>query len=773
MRILTNFKGHTNLKITVQFYTCYIQKECVRIYVMIFGKENVFLIMNKYLKAFRNGFIIGTIIIALGIVVCMALLYPEYSKYTAEAKEAIAAGGEDIFYSSLTGYIYDDEGTVIKKIKKDKDSSYLKYEDIPKDVVNAFVAIEDRNFWTNPGIDIKGLIRVGIDYITSAGERKHGASTITQQLVRNIYISSEVTLERKFKEMCYALELTKRFTKKDIMEYYVNNIYYANGYYGIEAAAKGYFNKTADELTLSQTAYVCSIPNSPTYYDPVKNPENALKRRNKILDDMLEIGYVSQAAYNEAINEEIVLDTAAKHIENDSYGSSYAMDCVTKYLMQMNGFEFKYVFDSMTDYNTYLESYNEIYEAAYNEIYTSGYKIYTSLNSEKQRILQESIDNSLSFSEDKNENGLYDLQAGATCIDNETNKVVAIIGGRSQDEVSYLNRGYQSYRQPGSSIKPLVVYAPAIEMGYNANSQIVDMNIDTWKSTDAVSGSPIIFREAVERSKNGAAWGLMLEITPKKALSYLQNMKYAKIVPDDYYPSAALGGFTYGVTTVEMASGYSTLVNEGIYTEPTCIVSIIDKDGNEIYKESGNNQVYTKDASLQMIDILKGVITRGTAKSMGWSGDIEAAGKTGTTNDNKDGWFCGVTPYYSLAVWVGYDSPKELTGLYGSSYPAKIWNAAMKEFVSGLPAKSFEAVEIVDEGLSMEIVNEADSGTTASIDSIIASMYTINKADSNWGTYLGSMYDNAMIKVNQIQDENVRNAMAEKVEAAYNEVVNN
>jgi penicillin-binding protein 4 len=725
---------------------------------------------RKYMRAFRNGFIIGTVLIIIFILIPFFALFPKYQQYTEEAKENIETMGDEAFYSSLTGYIYDDEGNIIKKIKNEKDTNYLSYDEIPSEVVDAFIAIEDRTFWSNNGVDLKGILRVVYNYVKTGGEQMHGASTITQQLVRKVYITSEVTVERKIKEICYAMELNKHYSKKQIMEYYVNNIYYANGYYGIEAAAKGYFNKSASELSLSQTAYLCSIPNSPTYYDPVKNPENALDRRDKILKDMEEMGYVTESDYNLAINEEIVLDTSAKNIESNPYASSYAIDSVTRYFMEKNGFEFQYAFDTMDAYEAYLDQYNESYEAARNEWYKNGYKIYTSLNSEKQAVLQESIDSALSFSEDVGEDGIYTLQSSATCIDNETNKVVAIIGGRSQEITTYLNRAYQSYRQPGSSIKPLIVYTPALEMGYNPESTITDMDIDAWKASKATTGSPIVLRSAVEQSKNGAAWGLMLEITPKKALSYLQSMNFAKIVPNDFYESAALGGLTYGVSTVEMASAYNAMVNKGKYTEPNCIVSIIDKDGNEVYEDNTQTrQVYTENASIGMIDILKGVITRGTAKSAGWSSKTEAAGKTGTTNDNKDGWFCGITPYYTISVWVGYDNPKAMTGLYGASYPLKIWNSAMSEYVKDLPAKSFEGTFVAseEEMTNYDDATDNDLAVANNIQEIINNMNAINKADSNWPAYANSMYDNAMIKVNQITSETLRSEMAQKVNEAY------
>ncbi|PXV93265.1 membrane peptidoglycan carboxypeptidase [Lachnotalea glycerini] len=730
---------------------------------------------KKYIRAFRRGFIIGTFLILLFILVPFIMLFPKYQKYTAEAKEKIEAMGDEAFYSSLTGYIYDDEGNVIKKIKNDKDTNYLSYDEIPEDVVNAFIAIEDRTFWTNSGVDLKGIIRVAYNYVKSRGEEMHGASTITQQLVRKVYISSEVTIERKLKEMCYALELNKRYSKKQIMEYYVNNIYYANGFYGIEAAAKGYFNKSASELTISQKAYLCAIPNSPTYYDPIKNPENALARRDKILNDMKELNYITKSEYNEAVSEEIVLNTSAKSIDTNPYGASYAMDCVTRYFMEKNGFEFQYVFNTMEDYEAYLEKYNESFEEARNEWYKSGYQIYTSLNTQKQEQLQESIDSALSFSEEVSDDGIYNLQSSATCIDNETNKVIAIVGGRSQDITTYLNRAYQSYRQPGSSIKPLIIYTPALEMGYNPDSTILNLDIDTWKASKTTTGTPIVLREAVERSINGAAWGLMLEITPKKALSYLQNMDFSKIVPNDYYESASLGGLTYGVSTVEMASAYNSLVNHGTYTQPTCIISIIDKDGNEVYEDKQDTiQAYTENAANGMIDILKGVVTNGTAKSAGWSSKTQAAGKTGTTNDNKDGWFCGVTPYYTISVWVGYDNPKALTGLSGASYPLKIWNKAMSQYVLDLPAKSFDGnfVANEEEATNFDDATDNDLSVSNSVQEIINSMYAINKEDANWPAYANSMYDNAMIKVNQITSQALRDEMAQKVDEAYSSLTN-
>ena len=231
--------------------------------------------------------------------------------------------------------------------------------------------------------------------------------------------------------------------------------------------------------------------------------------------------------------------------------------------------------------------------------------------------------------------------------------------------------------------------------GYTPDTTVYDIDVKAAQQPgvdiSGLSGSAMSLRSAVEQSKNGAAYSVLYDIKPSYALPFLTQMKFNKIVPSDYTLSAALGGLTYGATTVQMASGYSTLVNQGEYRDPTCITSLKDADGKELYKEEKPKVVYTAEASSVMLDILKGVLTNGTARSMGWSSvsDITAAGKTGTTNDSKDGWFCGVTPYYSVAVWIGYDSPRTLESLYGSSYPANVWKDSMLYLTQGLGSVDF------------------------------------------------------------------------------------
>ena len=409
---------------------------------------------------------------------------------------------------------------------------------------------------------------------------------------------------------------------------------------------------------------------------------------------MLELGYITQEEHDEAVQEEISVSRTSYEMKN--YETTYAIDCAVRWLMKEDGFQFQYGFSSYDDYNAYKAAYEESYARAKDQLYTGGYRIYTSLDPNKQAILQSAIDSGLAFDGEVGENGVYALQGAAVAVNNDTGMVEAIVGGRSQDTSTYtLNRAFQSFRQPGSSIKPLIVYAPALEKGYTSVSRVKDINVDEAKKPKAdvasLPGNWLTMRRALERSRNGAAWWLFHEITPEEGLSYLTKMRFDNIVPDDYNMAASLGGFTYGVTAEEMAGAFSALENHGVYREPDCILRMEDLEGNNIYTGRESKVVYSEQTAAVIVDMMKGVISRGTARGMGWKKKIEAAGKTGTTNNSKDGWFCGMTPYYTVTVWVGYDTPRTLSSLYGSSYPAAIWKQAMTGLTEGLPDASFTA----------------------------------------------------------------------------------
>lgn len=640
-----------------------------------------------------------------------------------EAKNLVDSSTPDTFRLAQTSYIYSDDGTQLAALAESEDATYLGYEDIPADVVNAFVSVEDRTFWNNSGVDYKGILRVCVNYVKTKGQVAEGASTITQQLARGTFLSNEKTLSRKIKEIFIARQLTKKYTKEQIMEFYCNSCCFANGIYGVEDASQKYFGRSVSDLSLSETAYICAIPNRPEYYNPLKNSENAISRRNKILQDMYECDYITKDAGDAALAENItVAEVSDEEDTFYNYEATYAINCAIRYLMKQDGFEFKSHFEDDADYDTYNAYYDEMYKQAKHKLYTGGYKVTTTMNLKAQKNLQKIFDKELAFNTKVDEStGIYQFQGAMTVIDNETGKVVAMIGGRSQDELQQtysLNRGFQSFKQPGSSIKPLVIYTPALEEGYDANSTLTEIDVKAAKKSTSekiskMSGKKMSLRYAVEDSKNGCAYSLYNIITPKVGLSYIENMNFSKIVQQDYTLSSGLGGLHHGTNTVEMANAYSTLENHGEYRQADCISSILDASGNEIYEEPESKMVYTRSASDQMTDILEGVLnsSAGTAKGLKWSSasDVAAAAKTGTTNDNNVVWFCGYTPYYTISVWVGYDYPKSVKGLWGNTYPAYIWKEAMLYMIDGKDEADFDLEGKKATGNKNVISDEDDS----------------------------------------------------------------
>ncbi len=640
-----------------------------------------------------------------------------------EAKDLVDSSTPDTFRLAQTSYIYSDDGTQLAALAESEDATYLSYEDIPADVVNAFVSVEDRTFWNNSGVDYKGILRVCVNYVKTKGQVAEGASTITQQLARGTFLSNEKTLSRKIKEIFIARQLTKKYTKEQIMEFYCNSCCFANGIYGVEDASQKYFGRSVSDLSLSETAYICAIPNRPEYYNPLKNSENAISRRNKILQDMYECDYITKDAGDAALAENItVAEVSDEEDTFYNYEATYAINCAIRYLMKQDGFEFKSHFEDDADYDTYNAYYDEMYKQAKHKLYTGGYKVTTTMNLKAQKNLQKIFDKELAFNTKVDEStGIYQFQGAMTVIDNETVKVVSMIGGSSHDELQQtysLNRGFQSFKQPGSSIKPLVIYTPALEEGYDANSTLTEIDVKAAKKSTSekiskMSGKKMSLRYAVEDSKNGCAYSLYNIITPKVGLSYIENMNFSKIVQQDYTLSSGLGGLHHGTNTVEMANAYSTLENHGEYRQADCISSILDASGNEIYEEPESKTVYTRSASDQMTDILEGVLnsSAGTAKGLKWSSasDVAAAAKTGTTNDNNVAWFCGYTPYYTISVWVGYDYPKSVKGLWGNTYPAYIWKEAMLYMIDGKDEADFDLEGKKATGNKNVISDEDDS----------------------------------------------------------------
>lgn len=633
---------------------------------------------RKFWLFVKIQFVLLLFILGAGVYYFFGGYAQEVKELRAEAEQLVRESTAETFRGNQTSLVYAADGSVISALKGAKESYYLEREDIPSDAIAAIVSIEDKKFYRHDGVDYRALLRA-VKAMLENGKVTQGGSTITMQLARNIFISQERTWQRKVEEIFIAWNLEEKYTKDEIIEFYLNNIYFGNGYYGIQSASRGYFDRDVDELSLSEIAFLCAIPNNPTLYDPLTDMENTIARRDRILYNMETDGKISEIAYANAIVEKIVLEHPDT-VEKNDYVETYAYYCATRALMQMQGFRFCYEFATEADEEAYDERYDEMYADCRQKLYRNGYQIYTSLDLNLQEELQTSIDETLAEFGDVNEEGVYQLQASAVCINNETGYVQAIVGGRKQDFAGYtLNRAYQSFRQPGSAIKPLLVYTPLFEQNLTPESIVVDEPIeDGPKNSNGTYIGETTVRVAIEKSINTVAWRLYEELSPERGMSYLRAMKFSRLDAQDYRLASALGGFTNGMSALEMASGYATLANDGKYRTPTCIVKILDASGNEVYASAQEEtQVYRQNAARMMTDVLAGVFTNGTAKGLGLS-DMPCAGKTGTTNDQKDGWFVGYTRYYTTSVWVGYDMPRKLEGLMGYTYPGEIWQTFME-----------------------------------------------------------------------------------------------
>lgn len=612
--------------------------------------------MNSFVFHLTQICVLCIVLGAIGLFFVAGYPQKVFSLYL-EAQTVARESSASDFQTGQVGEVYDSDGNRIALLQNDKNIIYLTSDQIPELVKQAFVSIEDKRFYKHHGSDPFAIVRA-VTSLLGKGRITQGGSTITQQLVRNIYLTHTIRWERKVEEIFIAHAMEREYSKDELLEFYINNIYFSNGCYGIEAASQKYFSRSVSDLDLSETAFLCAIPNNPSIYDPLTHADKTIERRNLILQNMMDDGIINEQQYTDAVNEKITLNPYSPSYTR-TWAHTYIYECATRALMEATG----------KDYDT-----------CHDMLYNNGYKVYTSIDMEAQELLQTTVDTELEDYNTRNNNGSYALQASAVTIDNTTGLVTAIVGGRSQDDVSAdYNRAYLSFRQPGSSIKPLIVYTPALERGYTASSTVVDSKEPDGPSNAGSYSGAISLRTAVEQSKNTVAYKLFRELTPEVGLQYLLNMNFSSIQDSDYVLSAALGGLSKGASCLEMTSAYATLENEGAFRQPTCVTLITDSKGNVVVRpETEEKQVYQSSAAHEMTNILEGVLTRGTAHGKALT-NMPCAGKTGTTNDNIDGWFVGYTAYYTTGVWVGFDSPRSTHSLSGATYPLDIWYNYMTE----------------------------------------------------------------------------------------------
>ena len=651
-------------------------------------------------KGVLSVFTTAFLIMAAAGLILYAAVKPELDKCREIAYDKLAQMDRSDFSMLSDTVIYDKDGKQIGLINAGH-YQYMDINHISMNLQNGYIAQEDRRFKNHNGVDWIATFRAGLALIKHGGEVTQGGSTITQQVIKNTYLTQERTFTRKIVEILLAPELEKKYSKADIMEFYCNTNFYGHRCYGVEAASLYYFGKHAEDLAPEEAAVLIGISNSPSAYDPVSHPNASKNKRDDVLNSMNEVGYLSNEDYEKAVSSPLKIVQKETEGTDENYQSSYAIHCAALELMKMDGFEFQYTFDNKEDYTLYSERYTTAYSEQSDRIRAGGFQIYTSLDSGLQAVLQTQIDASLSGFTELQENGKFALQGAGVIVDNKTNYVTAIVGGRGADDP--FNRAYLSARQPGSTIKPLIDYGPAFDTGEYYPTRMV--NDHKWEKGPSNSGrryfGNVTVREALNRSLNTVAWQILEDIGIDFGLSYLGEMEFQKLsYVDNQVPSLSIGGFTNGVRVVDMAKGYSTLANGGVYNDRTCIVKILHEKEGELTKDMTPfaKQVYRSDSAFMLTDVLKGTFTSpyGTGRGLGLENDMPAAGKTGTTNSSKDTWFCGYTPYYTAAVWVGYDIPRNMPGIYGATYAGKIWKNVMDEIHQGLPPLDWEQPDTVE-----------------------------------------------------------------------------
>lgn len=632
-------------------------------------------------RAIRN-FILAVIL--LSAVVGTGILSGMFVAVTKEMEELNIKDAALNFSSFI--YADDENGNSVQidQLYAENNRIWADSDEIPKTMKDAVVAIEDERFYTHIGFDVKrttgafvkwALNKVGI------GEASYGGSTITQQLVKNITQEKDKTATRKIKEIMRAIALEQELSKDEILTMYLNIVYFANNCYGVQAAADAYFDKDVSELTLAQTAAIVGIPQRPSAFDPFKNPDNTVERRNLVLGKMLELGYISKADYDTAIAEPLEVNTSYKVKKTliSSYFVDQVINDVLNDLQTRNGFT--------ENYATHL-------------LYNGGLKIYTTMDMRIQTILESVFTNPDNFPKVTG----TPAQSAMVIIDPYSGEVKGIVGGLGKKTESRgLNRATQSKRQPGSSIKPLAVYAAAYENNKLTSATVIKdepVTFGKWSPRNSYSGfkGNMLPRKAIEISSNIAAVNALNDSGVSYAYSMMKNrLDFSSIDERDMGLSQlALGGLTVGVSPEEMAAAYGIFVNSGKYIHPYTYTKVVDESGKVLLENTPEEEtVISPQNAYIMADLLKEVVSgaAGTGRSARLS-KMPSFGKTGTTNDDKDRWFVGCTPYYVGAVWYGFDQPKSIKSAGVTYNPStRVWKNVMEQVHQNLPVKQLTMPE--------------------------------------------------------------------------------
>lgn len=635
---------------------------------------------DKKKMIMKRILIVFIVLVIIGAGILAGVLFGLFGGKFAITKQDLI-----INYSNST--VVDQDGKVIATLSAQENRKILTKSEMGEYLPQAFVSIEDERFYKHHGVDIKRTAAAVVTFMFNKGESSFGGSTITQQLVKNITNEKEDSgtagAIRKIKEMVRAYQVENILSKDQILELYMNIIFLGGNVYGVGMASEYYFSKDAADLSIAESAFIAGITHSPNAYKPFAdepNTDSINSRTKTVLMKMNELGYISDEQLEEA-NAEVDegLNFKQGEISQAAY-SSHTQALVNQIIDQLvteKGMDKEYA-------KTYL--------------YGGGFTIYSTEKADIQETLEEEYSKKtyqVKSKVTKDEDGNYvTAQSATVIIDQKTGYVVGSVGNLGDQEAFSLNRATQSKRQPGSAIKPIGVYGPSLEEGVITAASVYDdvpISYGTWSPSNSYSGYKGLsnMRQAIRISQNTIAVQVLEDLTASKAIQYMKKMGITSLNENsDNNLSLALGGISNGITPLEMAGAYATIANDGEYITPTFYIKMTDSDGKTILEA---NQEKQRVFSEQNAYILKELLTEptksgGTASSCKISG-METAAKTGTTNEKKDKWLCGFTPYYTAATWYGYDQPETV---YATSYANTIWKNVMSNIHKGLDSASFE-----------------------------------------------------------------------------------
>lgn len=577
----------------------------------------------------------------------------------------------DLQYNNLTTFVYDKYGNEYASLYGSENRVLISLNEMSPYISKAFIAIEDERFKSHFGVDIQRTAYAIFTWVKNGGKSSFGGSTITQQLVKNITNDKEDDPLRKVREWVRAVQVESWLSKDEILEMYLNIIYLGSGSYGVQAASYTYFGKDASELTLAESAVLAGINHGPELYNRHKAPEKIKARQEIVLNKMLEIGSITKEEYDEAIAQELVYETVAIN-----QASSYIVEAVIEQVIE-----------------DIIEEKKTTKAVATKMVYGDGLKIYTNIDPNIQQTMEEIYADETYFPLDKEYNERP--QSAMVVMDYKDGSVLGLVGGAGDKVLRGLNRATHSTRQPGSTIKPIAVYGPGIDKKIITAATVYDdipFKIDKWNvnNWDLKYAGLSTVRKGIEKSMNIVAVKALQDVGIQNAYTYLQKLGISTLVESDKNLPLALGGIA-GILPIEMCAAYGAIANSGKYIEPSLYSKVLDSQNKVILEnKQETRQVFTPQTAYILTDMMRDVVrgANGTATYVKVGGNPVAA-KTGSTDENKDRWFCAYTPYYVGTVWYGFDQPKRVR-VSGQNPAAKIWTAVMKKAHEGLEIKTFE-----------------------------------------------------------------------------------